>query len=195
MKLHARSVAWLLPFLLTACFHFHKTHSSQPQPYAPPLSTVPKPSTKAVELPPSATTIPSQPLASDADSQLQQAHKPREKHKKPVNKNGQQAANTAPQAVNSAPQSTNESPGVSAVGQLSSGDPSDLRRETVDSITATGRGLNGIGRALSDQEQKTAARVREFLRQAKEALNSGDVDGAHTLAAKAKVLLSELAGT
>jgi ribosomal protein S20 len=47
---------------------------------------------------------------------------------------------------------------------------------------------------LSDLEQKTAAHVRDFLKQAREALASGDVDGAHTLAAKAKVLLSELAG-
>ena len=183
MKLHAGSVAWLLPFLLTACFH--KTKPSQLQPYAPPLSTVPKPATMAVELPPSATTIPSQPLASDTDSKPQQALKPPVKRRKPVSKNPQQAANTAPQAAN-------ESPEVSAIGHLSSGDFSDLRRETVDSIAATERGLNGIGRSLSDSEQKTAAQIREFLKQARAALNSGDVDGAHTLAAKAKVLLSEL---
>jgi hypothetical protein len=47
---------------------------------------------------------------------------------------------------------------------------------------------------MSDQEQKTAAHIREFLKQAREALASGDVDGARTLAAKAKVLLGELAG-
>ena len=34
--------------------------------------------------------------------------------------------------------------------------------------------------------------MREFLKQAKEALITGDEDGANTLAAKAKVLLSEL---
>jgi hypothetical protein len=54
--------------------------------------------------------------------------------------------------------------------------------------------LIGLNRSLNDQEQKTAAQIREFLKQAREALASGDVDGAHTLAAKAKVLLSELAG-
>jgi len=62
----------------------------------------------------------------------------------------------------------------------------------VNSIAATERGLNAITRKLSDQEQKTAAQIREFLKQARAALNSGDVDGAHTLAAKAKVLLGEL---
>jgi ribosomal protein S20 len=62
----------------------------------------------------------------------------------------------------------------------------------VDSIAATERGLNGLNRALSAQEQKTATQIREYLKQAREALNSGDVDGAHNLAAKAKAVLSEL---
>jgi len=83
-------------------------------------------------------------------------------------------------------------PGVSAIGQLSSGDPTDLRRETVESIATIERGLIGINRQLSDAEQKTAVQIREYLKQAREALETGDVDGAHTLAAKAKVLLSEL---
>jgi pantothenate synthetase len=61
----------------------------------------------------------------------------------------------------------------------------------VDSIAATERELNGISRNLSDQEKKTAGQIREYLKQAKEALASGDADGAHTLAAKAKVLLGE----
>ena len=176
MKLPATSVAWLLPLLLTACFH--KTHPSTLQPYAPPLSTVPKPATVAVELPPSVTTIPSQPLASG--SQLEQASKPPVRRRKPASMNPQQAANQTPE--------------VSAIGQLSSGDSSDLRQQTLSSIAATERGLNGINRTLSDLEQKTAAHVRDFLKQAREALASGDVDGAHTLAAKAKVLLSELVG-
>jgi hypothetical protein len=81
---------------------------------------------------------------------------------------------------------------VSAIGQLSSGDPSDLRQQTENSIAATERGLNAITRPLNDQEQKTAAHIREFLKNAKQALASGDVDGAHTLSAKAKVLLGEL---
>jgi flagellin-specific chaperone FliS len=36
------------------------------------------------------------------------------------------------------------------------------------------------------------AQIKEYLKQAKEALNSGDVDGAHTLATKAKAVLTEL---
>ena len=51
---------------------------------------------------------------------------------------------------------------------------------------------NGINRTLSDPEQKTAALIREDLKQARAALDSGDVDGARTLVAKARVLLAEL---
>ena len=81
---------------------------------------------------------------------------------------------------------------MSAIGQLSSGDPSDLRRQTLDYITATEHGLGGLNRTLTDPEQKTVAHIREFLKQARTALSSGDVDGAHTLAVKARILLGEL---
>ncbi len=81
---------------------------------------------------------------------------------------------------------------MSAIGQLSSGEPSDLREQTENSLAATEHGLNSINRSLSGPEKKTAAQIREFLKQARVALASGDVDGASTLAEKAKVLLGEL---
>ena len=81
---------------------------------------------------------------------------------------------------------------MSAIGQLSSGDPPDRRLETVESIANVERGLSNLNRTLSDSEQKTAAQIREYLKEAKDALSTGDVDGARTLAAKAKVLLGEL---
>jgi 2,3-bisphosphoglycerate-independent phosphoglycerate mutase len=81
---------------------------------------------------------------------------------------------------------------VSAIGQLSSGDPAEFRRQTEDSIAAVERGLKTINRALDESEQKTADHIREFIKEAKAALASGDVDGAHTLADKARVLLKEL---
>jgi len=190
MRSPARSVAWLLPLLLTACFH--KTRPLSTQQYLPPPSTVPKPQTEAVDLPPSATTIPSVPLTSDAGVE-QTPNKPA-KRRRPVNKNAQAPADATQQAANNAPPAPVETPAVSAIGQLSTGNSSDSRQQTLDSIAATERGLNGINRALNDQEQKTAAHIREFLKQAREALASGDVDGARTLAAKAKVLLGELAG-
>jgi hypothetical protein len=168
----------MLPLLLTGCFH--KTAKTQVEPLAPPIVDVPppKPEPSPTDLPPPVITVPNQNPPSDANTQPPAAPKPPVKHRKPPASSTQQASNG--------------SPGVSAIGQLSSGDGTDLRQQTVSSIAATQRGLSGIAHNLSDQEQKTAAQIREFLKQARAALASGDVDGAHTLAAKAKVLLGEL---
>jgi hypothetical protein len=180
MKLYARGVVWLLPLVLTACFH--KTRQQPVQTLTPAVETPPKPEPTRVELPPSELTIPSVPLES---APLPEKSKPRAKHK-------EKPKTTASPAAGNAQQASSPSPGVSAIGQLSSGDSSDLRQQTVNSITVIERSLNGIGRNLSDQEQKTAAQIRAYLEQAKKALASGDVDGARTLTAKAKVLLGEL---
>jgi hypothetical protein len=175
----ARSIfAFLLPLVLTGCFH--KTNQAKVEPLAPPIvdAPPPKPEPTPTDLPPPVIAVPNQTPAPSASAPPREAPKPPVRHRKPAASNTQLASNG--------------SPGVSAIGQLSSGDPSDLRGQTVASIAATERGLSSINRKLSDQEQKTAAQIREFLKQARAALNSGDVDGAHTLAAKAKVLLGEL---
>ncbi len=179
MKLPAKIAVWLLPFFLTACVH---KQQAQVQPLAPPIvdNPPPPPSTAPVNLPPPVVTIPPEPT-----KPAPTPPKPAPRHRKP--KNSTPPANSTQEASNPAP-----NPGVSAIGQLSSGDPSNYRQETEDMIGATERGLNNITRPLSDAEQKTADHIREFLKQAKAALVSGDVDGAHTLAAKAKVLLAEL---
>jgi len=181
MNMRARSVACLLPFFLTGCFHFHKQQSQQFQYLAPP-PTVPKPDAVSDTL--GGLIIPEQPLKTEYTPEVAQTPKPPAKHHK----------NPKPiqQAIVTPPPAPAEAPGVSAIGQLSTGDPVDLRRETDESLSATERGLNGLGRTLNDQEQKTAAQIREYLKQAREALISNDVEGASTLAAKAKVLLTEL---
>lgn len=168
----------LLPFMLAGCFH--KTQQVRVAPLAPPIvdTLPPKPEPVPTDLPPPVITIPGQNPAQAAQAQPQPAPKPPVKHRKHPATNTQLASG--------------ENPGVSAIGQLSTGDPSDLRQPAIDSIAATERGLRGINRQLSDQEQKTVAQIREFLKQARAALDSGDVYGASTLAAKAKVLLGEL---
>ena len=170
----------LLPLLLTGCFH--KSQQAQVAPLAPPivepLPSPPPPS--PTDLPPPVVTSPNQTSTSTTTQpQPQPPAKPSPAHRKPPARNSQLALNV--------------SPGVSAIGQLSSGEPADLRQQTENSIAATERGLNGITRSLSGQEKKTAAQIREFLKQARVALASGDTDGASTLAEKAKVLLGELA--
>ena len=52
--------------------------------------------------------------------------------------------------------------------------------------------MNGIKRPLSTDEKTTATQIRNYLKQAQQALDNGDTDGAHSLATKAKLLLDEL---
>ena len=181
MKTPARIAVWLMPLLLTGCV---PKNNSQVQPLAPPIedAPLPKPSVAPAHLPPPVVTVPAAAPAPspNANAQTLPPPKPPAKHKKPP------AATPQPTQ-----QVATEGSSVSAIGQLSSG-ASDLRRQTSESIAATERGLTGITRTLNDQEQKTAAQIREWLKQAHAALDSGDVDGAHTLAAKAKAVLTEL---
>jgi len=188
MRFSVRNVALVLTFLLTGCFH--RNHQPKSQPVAPPLVSpdTAKPEPTPTEIPP--TVIPPQPTAPAASTipPPQPATKPPVHHKKPAPKNPQVAAN----GNGSGNGNGAANGGVSAIGQLSSGEPSDLSRQTLDYIAATERGVNNLNRTLSEPEQKTVAHIREFLKQARTALASGDVDGAHTLAEKARILLGEL---
>jgi len=79
-----------------------------------------------------------------------------------------------------------------ALGKLETPEAPDSKKQTESSIADIERGLNGISRKLNDQEVKTSSQIREYLKQARAILSSGDVDGAKNLASKAKALLGEL---
>jgi outer membrane biosynthesis protein TonB len=199
MKLAAKCVAGLLPLLLSGCF-FHKANQAQVQQpaLAPPIVDNPPPkpaqpvdTAQSDNLPPSVVTEPKAAPSTTTANAQPPPPPPKPKHRKPA---PQPAAKPADQ-TQPAPQqvaSNGQGSEVSAIGQLSTGDPGDVRSETESSIAATEKGLKEIGRKLNDPEQKTADQITEFLKEARQALTSGDVDGAHTLAAKAKVLLGEL---
>jgi len=186
-RIVARIAACLLPFVLSGCFH--RSHPAPTQPLAPAIQNS-QPSTPALE--PSAPVVsepaviepekPAETPAASATTTLPASESPRP----PVHHTPKKPANSHPQVASGG------AAGVSAIGQLSSGDPGDSRRQTENSLASTEHGLKSITRPLNDQEQRTAAHIREFLKQARQALASGDVDGAHTLAAKARVLLNEL---
>jgi hypothetical protein len=83
-----------------------------------------------------------------------------------------------------------------SIGQLTaapSPDSSGSRQQASNLIDSTQRGVNSLHNLNGDQN-KTVAQIRSFLDQAERALHNGDVDGAHTLATKAKTLLDELTG-
>ncbi len=194
MRISVKSAGWLwwiLPLMLLAQGCDKKAPKTQAQTLAPPIIDTPLPQPASVskaDLPPPVIGEPqtAKPTAGDTVAP------PAEPVKKPARRRPKPPVATTPPAPQQDAASTAPPTSVSAIGELSGGASGDLRSETMDSINAIEKGVNGISRTLSDSELKTAAQIHEFLKQAREALSTGDVDGAHTLALKAKVLLTEL---
>jgi outer membrane biosynthesis protein TonB len=178
MKGPLKSAVWLLPLLLTGCFDHHR-QTAQIQPLAPPLVEAPPPST------PQVTTAPEPPTEAENKPEPTPEPPPEPEPKRHV-RHRKPAPKDNPPPVQVADNS------VPALGNISSGDAPNLRQQTQDSIYNTERQLAGIKGGLSDQEKHTIDHIKEFLKQAKQALANGDVDGASTLAQKAQVLLAEV---
>jgi outer membrane biosynthesis protein TonB len=90
--------------------------------------------------------------------------------------------------------STGPPPAESVIGALTVGGedaPADKQRAS-ETIAAVEKRLAGLSTMTVDSKKEGLMRVRNFLRQAHEALTSGDALGASTLATKAKVLLDDL---
>jgi hypothetical protein len=203
----------LLVIFCSGCLH-HKT-SPAPQAQAPPLQTgkgtLSPPATSQQQEktdtplasplpPPSAQNVPSLPPPPP-----KKVHKPKRPATKPADTSqtaaatggaSQPAASGSPVTAQATPPQTPAAAGTaSPIGQLTTGDSATgekAKRETEDMISSTEQGLNGIKRSLSTEEKVTAAQSRTYLKQAQQALDNGDTDGAHTLATKAKLLLDEL---
>jgi hypothetical protein len=81
-----------------------------------------------------------------------------------------------------------------AIGALTSGGEtySKSQQEAADMIAANEKRLNALPIQVSDEQKAQISKVKNFQRQAQEALNSGDAEGAKTLATKAKLLLDDL---
>jgi hypothetical protein len=110
-----------------------------------------------------------------------------------------EVASAAPEGQNlkvTAPTPSGDTAQPTSIGILTAGatpDTSGSRQQAADLIGSTERGVNSL-RNLNGDQSKTVAQIRSFLDQAQRALHNGDVDGAHTLATKAKTLLDELTG-
>ena len=206
------SAATLLVFLCNGCL-FHKSSSPPQQAQAPPLQTgkgTLNPPTTAQQQPKTDTPLASPlpppsaqnvPLPPPTPKKVK--HKPKPPAAKPADNTAQAPAAGASQSSGTGSQSAQATPPASLatvgtpspIGQLTTGDSAmgeKAKRETSDLIGGTEQGLSGIKRSLSTEEKVTATQIRTFLKQAQQALDNGDTDGAHTLATKAKLLLDEL---
>ena len=122
-------------------------------------------------------------------------HETREKDPAPV----EVATVTPPEGQNvkvTAPTPSGDTTQPTSIGILTAGtapDNTGSRQQAADLIDSTSRGVSSLHNLKGDQN-KTVAQIRSFLDQAQRALHNGDVDGANTLATKAKTLLDELTG-
>jgi hypothetical protein len=118
MKSPAKSAAWLLPFLLTGCFHTALSQDSRrPQPMLAPLI---EPSQAIqlvdIELPPTMRSIPGKPLYNMREDD--EPVRPPCRHWRRANPTEIVSGRTEPRRLNPGPE-------VSAIGELSSGDPGE----------------------------------------------------------------------
>jgi hypothetical protein len=186
MKLVARRLAWLLPLALSACAHNVK--QTQMQVLAPPLEdTPPPPDISPNALPAPVYTIPKTP---PPVTNPPEPAKTVPRHHRPSVKT---ASNATPGAAAQPGQVAEDAPAdVPATGKFETPETPDLKKQAENSINDVERGLNGIGRKLNESEEKTSTQIREYLKQARTLLSSGDIEGASTVATKAKALLGEL---
>jgi ribosomal protein S20 len=83
---------------------------------------------------------------------------------------------------------------VAKIGALSSGGDTSPRaqQEAAGLIAANEKRISGLSSQKVEAEKAQLSTVRNFQRQAQEALTSGDTEGAKTLATKAKLLLDDI---
>ena len=112
--------------------------------------------------------------------------KPKRERKKPVPK----VVPPEPVVASVAPPPPEET----AIGALTAGGEANpqTKQEATDLITSSEKRLNALSPQKAEDEKAQVSKVKNFLKDAQDALKSGDAEGAKTLATKAKLLLDDL---
>jgi ribosomal protein S20 len=123
--------------------------------------------------------LPPVPVASNA--------KPKREKKKPAPKPAPEPAQVAIAAPPPPPEET-------AIGALTAGGEANpqTKQEAADLIASIEKRLNALSAQKAEEEKTQVSKVKNFWKDAQEALKSGDAEGAKTLATKAKLLLDDL---
>src|SRR6185437_15774232 len=101
-----------------------------------------------------------------------------------------------PRTVPAAPEEAAPEPmtDTAAIGDLTAGGAANpqAQQEAADLIASIEQRLNSLSAQMVRRQRVQINKVRNFRRQAQEAFNSGDIEGAKTLATKGKLLLDDL---
>jgi ribosomal protein S20 len=125
--------------------------------------------------------LPPVPVASDA--------KPKRERKKPAPK-----VVPAPEVAQVASAAPPPSPEETAIGALTAGGEASpqTKQDAADLIASSEKRLNALSGQKAEDEKAQVSKVKNFLKDAQEALKTGDAEGAKTLATKAKLLLDDI---
>lgn len=167
---------------LSGCMHLHQRPKipalppvqapvplvNIPGPLSPPMLTVP-----VVQLPP-------MPVAAAAASPRRER-----RHLAPKSPTTAPTEDTTPQPA------TDE---AVAIGDLTAGGAANpqAQEEAASLIRLIQKRVSGLSAQTARKQRSQVNRVQNFRRQAQDALKSGDVEGATTLATKANLLLDDL---
>jgi ribosomal protein S20 len=114
--------------------------------------------------------------------------KPKRERKKPAPKV------VTPEPVQVASVPPPPSPEETAIGALTAGGEANpqTKQDAADLIASSEKRLNALSPQKAEDEKAQVNKVKNFLKDAQDALKSGDAEGAKTLATKAKLLLDDL---
>ena len=117
------------------------------------------------------------------------AGKPKRERKRPAPK-----AAPVQEPVQVASAAPAPSPEETAIGALTAGGEENpqTKQEAAELITSSEKRLIALPSQKAEDQKAQVSKVKNFLKDAQEALNTGDAEGAKTLATKAKLLLDDL---
>jgi ribosomal protein S20 len=115
--------------------------------------------------------------------------KPKRERKKPLPK-----VMPVPEPAQVASAPPPPTPEETAIGALTAGGEANpqTKQEAADLIASSEKRVNALPAQKSEEEKSQVSKVKNFLKDAEDALKSGDAEGAKTLATKAKLLLDDL---
>ena len=183
----------MMAFALNGCLLHRKAQPFALPPFTPvALAQVPEPADPAmIETDDDDEDLPPVPMAEGASVPKRQRRKV--VVVKTPTPDAVPVAQPPTQVATSTPPAT-ESESASVIGDLTPGGDQDpkTQREASDLIAANEKRLSALSADTVRNQAALVSNVRNFQKQAQQALKTGDAAGAKTLATKGKLLLDEL---